>query len=204
MALKDISNLEKTDKMMDEDQYWELVARSLKNSEDEDEQEAYLIAELSKLSPQEMIGFRLRTDKLLYDSYGSDLWCAAYLMNGGCSDDCFEYFRLWVISRGKDFFYKAKANPDSLIELAEEDRAYFEFEMFWYVALEAFKNMTGKDLYDYIDVEKFTTRESNYPQFEFNWKEDKPETMKAICPKLFEKYWAEENDIYQIERQTTE
>jgi hypothetical protein len=27
-----------------------------------------------------MIGFRLRTDKLLFDSYNPELWCAAYIV----------------------------------------------------------------------------------------------------------------------------
>ncbi len=178
--------------MMDEDQYWQLIADSLENSTNESEQQAFLIAELSKLSPEEMIGFRLRTDKLLYDTYTSEMWCAGYIMNSGCSDDGFEYFRNWVISRGKETYYQGKENPDSLHAEAEADKYDYDFESFWYVALEAFHQRTGKDLYDYIDYEKFTTRESNYPNFEFNWESDEPETMRAICPKLFEKMWITE------------
>ncbi|MET3129269.1 hypothetical protein ABID42_004391 [Arcicella rosea] len=70
-----------------------------------------------------------------------------------------------------------------------EDLEMYEFEAFWYVALEAFKRKTGKDLYDYIDEEKFKENEGNYPQFKFTWQEDKPQSMKKICPKLFDKLW---------------
>ncbi len=49
--------------------------------------------------------------------------------------------------------------------------------------------MTGKSLYDNIDYDTFQEREGNYPQFEFNWEEDKPESMKKICPQLFDKLW---------------
>jgi hypothetical protein len=188
----DITHLGLVATMMDEDQYWQLIADSLENSTNESEQQAFLIAELSKLSPEEMIGFRLRTDKLLYDTYTSEMWCAGYIMNSGCSDDGFEYFRNWVISRGKETYYQGKENPDSLHAEAEADKYDYDFESFWYVALEAFHQRTGKDLYDYIDYEKFTTRESNYPNFEFNWESDEPETMRAICPKLFEKMWITE------------
>lgn len=188
----DITHLGLVATMMDEDQYWQLIADSLENSTNEYEQQAFLIAELSKLSPEEMIGFRLRTDKLLYDSYTSEMWCAGYIMNSGCSDDGFEYFRNWVISRGKETYYQAKENPDSLHAEAEAGEYDYDFESFWYVALEAFHQRTGKDLYDYIDYEKFTTRESNYPNFKFNWESDEPETMRAICPKLFEKMWIAE------------
>ncbi|MEM1122019.1 MAG: DUF4240 domain-containing protein, partial [Bacteroidota bacterium] len=155
----DISNLGKISKMLDENKFWEIVAKSLKNSNNEDEQRAQLINEITKLSPQEMIGFRLRTDKLLYDTYNSEMWCAGYLMNGGCSDDGFEYFRCWVISRGKETFYEAKENPDILITEVVGDKYDYDFECFWYVALDAFKKRTGKELYDYIDYDNFKLRE---------------------------------------------
>ncbi|MCY1459402.1 hypothetical protein D9M71_768710 [compost metagenome] len=111
-------------------------------------------------------------------------------MNGGCSDDGFEYFRNWVISRGKDVYEKAKENPDTLISQKENGEfEMFEFESFWYVALEAFKKKTGKDLYDYIDYNNFKTSEGNYPQFEFDWEEENTDSMKKLCPQLFEHFW---------------
>lgn len=116
------------------------------------------------------------------------MWCAGYIMNGGCSDDGFEYFRNWIISRGKDVYYEAKKNPDSLISQFNENDEFYDFESFWYVALTAFENKTGKDLYDFIS-DDFQYSESKYPNFEFNWEEDKPESMKVICPRLFEKMW---------------
>lgn len=110
-------------------------------------------------------------------------------MNGGCSDDGFEYFRNWVISRGKKTYYNAKQNPDTLIDEVDSDLEMYDFESFWYVALEAFKQKTGQDLYDFIDDENFKTKEGQYPQFEFTWQEEDPESMKKICPRLFEKFW---------------
>jgi len=189
MASNDISTLEKSAEMIDEEKFWKIVASSLENSNNEYEQEKQLINEIGKLSLKEMIGFRLRTDKLLFDTYNSEMWCAGYIMNGGCSDDGFEYFRNWVISQGKETYYSAKENPDNLIKEVSAERYEYEFESFWYVALEAFKIKTGKDLYDYIDYEEFKTREGNYNQFEFTWQEDNPESMKAICPQLFDKLW---------------
>ena len=95
-------DLEPTAEMMDEGRYWGLISDSLAAAgEDQDAQLAFLKRELAKLSPKKIVGFRLRTDKLLYDTYNPTMWCAGYIMNGGCSDDMFEYFRLWVISRGR-------------------------------------------------------------------------------------------------------
>lgn len=180
--------IEKTSEMLDETIYWNIVDSSVKNTKNQDAQERFLVKEIEKLTPKQMIGFRLRTDKLLYDTYNSEMWCAGYIMNGGCSDDGFEYFRNWIIARGKETYYKAKENPDSLISEFVEGEEYYDFESFWYVALTAFENKTGKELYDYIS-DDFKTNEGNYPNFEFTWKEEEPETMKAICPKLFTKMW---------------
>lgn len=177
-------HLSKTSEMLDEDLYWSIVAASLKIGNDQDAQEEFLVRRLQQLSPNEMIGFRLRTDKLLHDTYTSEMWCAAYIINGGCSDDGFEYFRCWVISRGKEVYYNAKANPDSLINQLNDDD-FYEFESFWYIANEAFEVTTGNDLYDFIDEEAFKFKEGQYPKIEFNWQEEDPDTMRAICPRLF-------------------
>lgn len=188
---QELAELKPTAEMMDEEQFWAIVQTAV--DEAGDDEEAYLEVvkrELSKLSLKEMIGFRLRTDKLLYNSYTSEMWCAGYLMNGGCSDDGFEYFRLWVISRGRKVYEAAMANPDNLIDYIDDDDEmdFFEFELFWYVALEAFEEAVDAELYDYVDDDNFKTCEGNYPNFEFNWEEDDPESMQKLCPRLFEKF----------------
>ena len=188
---QELAELKPTAEMMDEEQFWAIVQTAVDEAgNDEDEYLEVVKRELSKLSLKEMVGFRLRTDKLLYDSYTSEMWCAGYLMNGGCSDDGFEYFRLWVISRGRKVYEAAMANPDNLIDYIDDDAEmdFFEFELFWYVALEAFEEAVDAELYDYIDDENFKTCEGNYPNFEFNWEEDEPESMQKLCPRLFEKF----------------
>ena len=183
------TSLVKSAEMLSEDKYWLIIDNSIRNTHNQDDQENYLVRDIGKLTPIEMIGFRLRTDKLLYDSYNSEIWCAGYIMNGGCSDDMFEYFRCWIISRGKETYENTKINPDYLINEVIEGEEYYEFESFWYVALTAFQKKTGKELYDYIDYEKFKTLEGKYPPMNFSWTEDDPESMKKICPKLFKKFW---------------
>ena len=188
---QELAELKPTAEMMDEEQFWAIVQTAVDEAgNDEDEYLEVVKRELSKLSLKEMIGFRLRTDKLLYDSYTSEMWCAGYLMNGGCSDDGFEYFRLWVISRGRKVYEAAMANPDNLIDYIGDDDEmdFFEFELLWYVALEAFEEAVDAELYDYIDDENFKTCEGNYSNFEFNWEEDEPESMQKLCPRLFEKF----------------
>jgi hypothetical protein len=182
--------LDPTAEMMDEDRFWKIAQDSLDDSGGDLEcQENSLVQSLEKLRPHEIIGFRLRTDKLLYDTYTSEMWCAGYLMNGGCSDDMFEYFRLWVISRGREVFEAAKNNPDSLVQAADSSMGQeYDFEPFWYVALTAFEKTTGRDLYDHIDNDKFKFSEQDRQPFDFTWQEDDPESMERICPNLFRKF----------------
>jgi hypothetical protein len=185
----DSLTLLKSSDMLDEELYWSIIENSIKETDNQEDQELFLINEIGKLSPQEMIGFRLRTDKLLFDSYNPELWCAAYIVGGGCSDGGFEYFRCWLISRGKDAFYSIKANPDSLINQVVEGKESYEFEGFWYVAMNAFKNKTGEELYSFIDYEQFITNDENYPLLQFNWNVDEPQTMAIICPVLYKNLW---------------
>ena len=92
---------------MDENQFWEIISLSLENSENYDEQIDFIVKKLTEEPFKTIVGFVMRIDSLLYQSYKERLWCSAYLINNGSSDDDFEYFRLWLISRGKEVFYSS-------------------------------------------------------------------------------------------------
>ncbi|MFC9245678.1 DUF4240 domain-containing protein [Streptomyces sp. NPDC057136] len=51
------------------------------------------------------------------DSCTNPLWAAAYVINGGCSDDGFDYFRGWLIAQGREVFERTAADPDALAEV---------------------------------------------------------------------------------------
>ncbi len=179
--MKELNELK--NELLKEEIFWNIIDTSIKKSEDIDEQEEVLITELEKMSIQEILSFKLRLEDLANAIHTSEMWCAGYLMNGGCSDDGFDYFKNWVISRGKEVYYNAKKNPDTLSDYyTDGDEGEFEFESLDYVAVDAFENKTEEDLYDYMPERTFYR--SN---FEFNWEEDDKESMKRICPKLFEK-----------------
>ena len=177
--------------MMDEDRYWRMIADSKGESGGDLECQAnVLITALEQLPPAEMVMFRLRTDKLLHDTYTSHLWCAGYIMNGGLSDDGFEYFRLWLIGQGREVFEKARADPDSLADLNDDDLMGqdYDFESLWYVADKAFENRSGgRRLRDHVSP-NFRFGAAHYPDMEFTWSETNPESMRALCPRLMEKH----------------
>jgi hypothetical protein len=172
--------------MMNEESYWAIVDSSLKATQDQEEQEQFLLSALKKLTPQEMIGFHLTTAHLLNETYTSEMWCAGHIMNTGCSDDGFEDFRCWVISRGRAVYYSAKADADTLVSEYTAGREEYAFELFGYVAMEAFEETTGEDLLEAIaDAGKL---EVAFIPIEFNWKRGDPESMKKICPRLYDKF----------------
>src|SRR6185369_16521467 len=83
--------------------------------------------------------------ELLAAAYRWDLWAAAYIVNGGCSDDGFEYFRAWLISQGQRFYEKCLADPEAVGARAERDDQN-EDEEFLHCAAEAYREKTGRDL----------------------------------------------------------
>ena len=51
------------------------------------------------------------------EAHDWNLWGAAYLMKGGCSDDAFDYFRGWLVAQGRRTWERALRDPDTLAEL---------------------------------------------------------------------------------------
>ena len=128
------------------DEFWTLIDHSAAFARDPDAQLADLNASLSRQSASRIADFERLFDDTMHQSYSWDLWGAAYLINGGASDDGFEYFRCWLISRGRAFFDKAVADPDSLADLLPpDDRGDHDFEEFAYVARRAWHARTGRD-----------------------------------------------------------
>jgi hypothetical protein len=104
------------------------------------------------------------------------LWAAAYIINGGCSDDGFRYFRDWLISEGRSVFERALKDPGSLADLPHVDPA--DLELFGYVALELFEKKGAGEL------DRDFSTEGAEPAGE-PWEEA---TVGALFPKLSAKY----------------
>jgi hypothetical protein len=102
---------------MDEKRFWKIVAKACRSDSREAEEWAErLQAELERLEPDEIIEWNHIFDQLAAQAYTVDLWGAAYLINGGASDDGFYYFRCWLIGMGREVYEAAVANPDSLAD----------------------------------------------------------------------------------------
>jgi hypothetical protein len=124
---------------MTREQFWKLVDQAKDSAEPED-----AIAEaLHELSPKEIVSYQEHFDALFDAAYRWDLWGAAYLMEGGCSDDGFIDFRYGLISLGREIYEGALANPDSLANLAIDRE--ISNELFGYAAQEQYEELTDEE-----------------------------------------------------------
>ena len=165
-----------------ESDFWNIIERTKKNSEGDSDYQADLVTEVLKNRPiSEIIEFDNIFSELHCKSYRSDWWGVAYLINGGCSDDGFDYFRAWVISRGQKAYYEAWENPETLLKYINEDNiGECEAETLMYSASIAYKDKTDKD--DFHEK----VHSLPLPEIVFDWKEE-DDSLQIKFPKLSKK-----------------
>jgi hypothetical protein len=129
---------------MSDDRFWALIGSTAAFESDPKRQLAALHAALQKLPIGDIEAYEAAFDEHMRRSYSWDLWGAAYVVHGGASDDGFEYFRCWLMSKGRGVFDKVTADPDSLADLLVGDvEGVLEFEDFAYVARQVWSEKTG-------------------------------------------------------------
>jgi hypothetical protein len=162
---------------MDKLEFWELIADAQAMSAgDPDSQVRLLEDQLASLRPAEIVRFYdifVEFDTL---AYTSDLWAAAYIINGGCSDDGFMDFRGWLIAQGEAVYNRAVLDPESLLGVAVASEAA-ECESMRYVAWSAYERVIGSEM---------PLPVGRKPDITFDWYED---TVDAKYPKLAAKYF---------------
>jgi Protein of unknown function (DUF4240) len=130
---------------MPDERFWGLIALTTMHGKDPGRQVVALRVVLAALPLHDIEAFQAAFDKAMARSYRWDLWGAAFVVNGGASDDGFEYFRCWLISRGKAAFEQVLADPDSLGDFVDPGtKAVRELEAFAYVAGEVWSARSGR------------------------------------------------------------
>jgi len=131
---------------MTDDRFWSIIDRTTEFEADSERQLLALRQVLGELTPTEIEAFERAFHREQKRAYSWDLWGAAYVLHGGASDDGFEYFQRWLISKGRATFERVVADPDSLaVSLAPDMAGVCEFEEFAYVAGEVWQEKTGID-----------------------------------------------------------
>src|SRR3954447_26889706 len=127
--------------------FWTLVDRSRQEAPDDlDDQYEKLKELLAELPADEVLSFHSAFVDANLALYTWDLWAAATVMLGWCSDDVFTDFRSWVISRGRETYLRVAADPDALadVELDDPDEIG-DGETFAGAAGEVYEEATGHD-----------------------------------------------------------
>jgi hypothetical protein len=141
---------------MPAEKFWRIIKCTVESNDDPGAQVNALRTALRELTLEEIVSFEMAFRRFLNKAYTWDLWGAAYVIHGGCSDDGFEYFRRWLVSRGHDVYEAALADADSLAELETQPGPHgvWEFESIYYVARNVFKEKGGEgDVRDYSERE---------------------------------------------------
>jgi hypothetical protein len=147
---------------VDFDQFWAVIEGARRDAGDPADAErvaGQAVALLSARSAEEIIAAEQRLCELLAGSYQMPLWAAACVIQGGCSDDGFEYFRGWLILQGRRVFEAALGDPDSLAShpavqalAASPVFALLECQDALYIASEAYETMVGQQLPENLDL----------------------------------------------------
>ncbi|MFE6049234.1 DUF4240 domain-containing protein [Kitasatospora sp. NPDC056446] len=155
---------------MDTEQFWKLIEEAragVASPDDGDAVAERATALLARRPAPEIIAAHQTLWGLMALSYRAPLWGAAYMINGGCSDDGFDYFRGWLIAQGRATFEQVIADPDALaglpaVRAAAADGDDIEGEDVLGIAWQAHQAATGEELPD----NGFTYR---YPELDPEW-----------------------------------
>ena len=138
---------------MVDDRFWALIDASRNGFDPEHPQgnqarQAGQLREiLAGMDPDEVVGFKWTFVRLMQAAYHWDLWGAAYIIEGGCSDDAFSYFRSWLISMGRGVYEAALRDAESLVDVAQAPGVEIaSFEDFQYIPSEIYERATGREM----------------------------------------------------------
>jgi hypothetical protein len=126
-------------------EFWQLIADTRQAAGNDTGRQSELLEErLSRLPAQQIVDFARMRRGLDERLYSWDIWGAAYVIEDGCSDDCFRDFRAYVISLGRGPYEAALRDPDSLAAVAQ-DAEEGDWENADDVAPDAYQSATGED-----------------------------------------------------------
>lgn len=180
------------DTIIDDAYFWALLETAKTKGEYADEQLEWLTNDLAKRSVKEIVMFDYLFNQHYYKSYNSDLWAAAYIVMGGCSDNSFEEFRAWLLYQGRDVYEAAIRDPLSLLpyfELLEQQELVPLLEELLFVASLAYEEKTGSDDDEYYAIyEQLSGDDYVEPELELDWDDENEEDLLQKFPLLWARF----------------
>lgn len=171
---------------MTQDEFWDHVGATRRR--DPDDHADHLAARLARLPADDILDFGRWWQAAKAAAHTWDLWGAAYLVNGGCSDDGFDEFRNWLILQGRDVFDAAVADPDTL---ADRLTGHADVGTDAHPSYDAYCVATGRDDYVAALAQRFPNMPDE-PVLKKEWDFDDAATMRARYPRLSAAYPTDE------------
>ena len=112
---------------MDSKKFWQIIDEARGQAGHWEDMMEPLTDSLARFDEEEIFYWQQIFNEYQNLSYKKKLWAAAYIINEGCSDDAFDYFRAWLIAQGRIIFMNALQNPETLAN-ADIFREVTEFE----------------------------------------------------------------------------
>jgi len=115
---------------MTESEFWNMIHVSFLPGRDDEDGLEHLESLLEKISRDKVLDFQHVFNSVMARAYSWNLICGAYFLGCGQSDDGFEDFRAWLISRGQRAFESILGDPNLLAKLpfdiSPTEEWYFE------------------------------------------------------------------------------
>lgn len=186
---------------MNPDKFWKLIEKAKKESNGNfDNQVDYIVEKLSKASITNILKFDRLFGEYFAKIHSSTIWAAANIIQNGCSDDGYDYFRAWLIGQGKYIYEVALVNPDDLADIEAIDEVkHYSGELLMYAASYAYEDKTSEDNFDELMLEEELIQEQEaYVKKELvlDWLSDNGEVTKKLqnmLPKLYQRFRNNEN-----------
>ncbi|MFH6690006.1 DUF4240 domain-containing protein [Cellulosimicrobium funkei] len=146
---------------------------------------------VERLTADEMLAFVDVAGDVANDAYAWPVWGAAYLVEGGCSDDGFRDFRDGLVLAGRETFERTLTDPDTLADhpvvaaMADGGSPWFGFESLDSLVGDAWSRATGEDDEAYYAARERTSsvRARSEPAGE-QWDFDDDEENARRLPRL--------------------
>lgn len=188
---------------MDKDIFWQIID-SVNSEVSGFDLEGVLRVTQEKLqeyNPREIAVWAnfLRHYRELADTSG--VFAASCALNEYMTDDGFLDFRAWLISRGKEVYLAALKDPDSLAEL--EIPKCTRFELYGYVAYDAYREICEDDVYAEMDANPLTKaqKEDIRAEIEYYSHQITMENAESHLPNLYAKYLRPGQSILLVDYQ---
>jgi Protein of unknown function (DUF4240) len=168
---------------MDRKTFWDLIAEARSKRSPR----KALAKALGALPAESILNYYRVYNDLAYEAYSETLWGAGYLINGGCSDDGFYYFRCWLVERGREAYEAALRHPDNLADYPDGDEN-LEGDAWDCAAREVWTKKTKRSENDFFaELERLPSApEGNAP--DEGWDFDDDDEVRRRLPRLSKMY----------------